>query len=68
MRKLALTLLLPILATGCTDSIPIQTIAIDSRCRTDKIITYSDKHDSPETIVQVRLHNASLRAVCPDMR
>lgn len=68
MRMLLALTPLALLLTGCLSMQTPTTVTIDSRCQTDKIITYSAKQDSKETVDQVRYHNASLRAVCPDMR
>jgi len=48
------------LVTGC-ETIPIA--ATDTACLWDTPIRYSSR-DTPETIQQVREHNAALAAVC----
>lgn len=67
MKTLFVLTPLGLLLTGCLSMQTPTTVTIDSRCQTDKIITYSAKSDSKETVDQVRYHNASLRALC-DMR
>lgn len=44
------------------------TTGTDASCRAFQIITFSGQHDTPETVAQVREHNAAWRAVCPEKK
>lgn len=62
--KLALGLALT-MAASCVS--PIQIPATETRiaCEAFALIKYSRLHDTEETIVQVREHNAAYKALCP---
>lgn len=64
---LSVLLMLSLVACSSLNS-PIQTTAISQSltevCKVWKIITYSAKSDSAETIEQVRQNNAARRAYC----
>ena len=53
-----------ILITGITACSTTKPVVVDTSCRAFKVITYSASHDSAETVVQVREHNAAWRALC----
>lgn len=44
-----------------------ETRVIDSTCAWDQPITYSSSKDTPETVAQIRSHNAGLIRICPQM-
>lgn len=53
--------------TAC-QSMPTQTTVTTDRvaCQAFKLISYSAKNDTPETIQEVREHNAAYTAICGD--
>lgn len=40
-------------------------IVTDTTCSAMRPITYSGSKDTPETVAEVRQHNAALAALCP---
>lgn len=38
---------------------------VDTSCAAFKAISYSRQHDTPETIAEIRGHNAAYDAICP---
>jgi hypothetical protein len=57
-------LLLALSLSGCLTT---NTIVIDD-CDVFSAISYSASHDTPETVSQIRRHNASYLAVCTGSR
>jgi hypothetical protein len=60
LRKLALLAMLSTLAACQTTT---QTSVIDTSCLAIEPISYS-RRDTPETVVQIRQHNAAYKALC----
>ena len=61
-----LRLTLPALAFGMTLTAcqTIQPTVTDTSCQAFREITYSATRDTPETVREVRGHNAAWRALC----
>jgi len=57
------SLLLSLMLTACATTSTIGT-GSKSLCLEDGPITFSVVDDTPETVQQIRLHNAAWRAVC----
>lgn len=63
-RRLALLGSSLLLLTGC-QTLSIGTPRyIDTSCEVFSTITYSSKHDTPETIAQVKKHNRKYQSLC----
>ena len=54
-------LVAPLIAAACA---PIPSTATDSACLAFAPITFSGTSDTPETIRQIRAHNAAWTALC----
>jgi hypothetical protein len=59
-----LSLLFGMMLTACGTTPITGTLDRDPLCSADAIIAFSALSDSPETIAQVRRHNAAWRAIC----
>lgn len=56
--------LVAILGTGLLCSSGGKPVVIDGTCTTMRII-HASRRDTPETLAQVRINNAKVRAHCP---
>lgn len=59
--RLLLAALFGTVLTAC-ETIPITVTGVE--CMAFEVITFSAAGDTPETIAQVRRHNAAYRALC----
>jgi hypothetical protein len=50
--------------SGCLTINGTETIVIDSACEVFGPISYSASQDTPETVIQIRRHNARYLALC----
>lgn len=62
MQLVPMLIILPLAA--CTILSTGTVRYLDTSCAAFKIITYSSKHDTPETIDQIRGHNAAYVSLC----
>lgn len=58
MIRMLLLVIASIAIAGC------ELRSVDTSCTAFSPITYSAKMDSPETVTQVRMHNAAWVALC----
>lgn len=65
IRLTVLNVTCSIILTACETT---RITATNSLCVTDNVISFSQKNDTPETVRQVREHNAAWRAVCNGKR
>lgn len=65
LLRLTLLGLMPMILTGCLSMQTRSTgIVVDTTCEAMRPITYSASRDTPETVREVRQHNAAYQALC----
>lgn len=65
LRTLLVLTLSTLPLAGCQTLTPaISTRYVDTSCEAFKAISYSRLHDTPETIAEIRGHNAAFDAIC----
>ena len=65
IEPIALAAMFAWMLTACAATQTIET-TVSSHCRAYCEIQYSASQDTPETVVQIREHNAAYRANCPE--